>query len=260
MVSGDKVYPFSLEGKTALIAGGSRGIGEEIARVFSLAGAKLVISSRRAEGIEAAAERIRQASGGQVLAVASSITSEKDRRDLVDRAMAWSGRIDILVNNAGSNPASGPLADVAESAWDKIFDINLKGPFMLSRLVYHAYMKDHGGCIINTASVGGLRAGGSLTSAYGVTKAALIHLTHCLASEWGKNGIRVNALAPGLIKTRLSQALWQDPAREQRLATSPIARLGVVEDIGGAALLLASGAGSFITGHALVIDGGSMVR
>jgi NAD(P)-dependent dehydrogenase (short-subunit alcohol dehydrogenase family) len=259
-MSADKAYPFSLEGKTALIAGGSRGIGEEIARVFSLAGARLVISSRRAEGIEAAAERIRRATGGQVLAAASSITSEKDRRDLVDRAMAWAGRIDVLVNNAGSNPASGPLAEVDESAWDKIFDINLKGPFMLSRLVYHACMKDHGGCIINTASVAGFQAGGSLASAYAVTKAALIHLTKCLASEWGKDGVRVNALAPGLIKTRLSQALWQGPAGVQRPATTPIARLGVVEDLGGAALLLASEAGGFITGHTLVVDGGALVR
>ncbi|MBW2060115.1 MAG: SDR family oxidoreductase [Deltaproteobacteria bacterium] len=249
---------FSLEGKTALIAGASRGIGEEIARACSLAGAKLVVSSRRPEGIKEAAERIRQASGGEVLPVASNISSAEDRKKLIETAMDWAGGIDILVNNAGTNPAWGPLEDVSESAWDKIFEVNLKGPFLLSQLVFHAWMKDHGGCILNTASLGGFSTS-SGTNVYNITKAALIHLTRCLASEWGKNGIRVNALAPGLIKTRLSQALWDRPDSEQVAANWPVSRLGKVEDLAGISLLLISDAGSFITGQTCIIDGGSSV-
>ncbi|MBW2091604.1 MAG: SDR family oxidoreductase [Deltaproteobacteria bacterium] len=249
---------FSLKGKTALVAGASRGIGEEIARVFSLAGAKLVVSSRRPEGVAEAAERIKSATGGEVLAVASSIASAEDRKKLVDETLKWAGSIDILVNNAGTNPAWGPLENVEESAWDKIFEVNLKGPFILSQLVFHAWMKDHGGCILNTASVGGFSTSTG-TNVYNVTKAALVHLTRCMASEWGKNNIRVNAIAPGLIKTRLSQALWDRPESEQAAANWPVSRLGTVEDLAGISLLLVSEAGSFITGQTYIVDGGSSV-
>ncbi|MBW1710218.1 MAG: SDR family oxidoreductase [Deltaproteobacteria bacterium] len=249
---------FSLEGKTALVAGASRGIGEEIARIFSLAGAKLVVSSRRPEGIQESAERIKSATGGEVLAVASNISSADDRKKLVDETLKWAGRIDILVNNAGTNPAWGPLEDVAESAWDKIFEVNLKGPFLLSQLVFHGWMKDHGGSILNTASVGGFSTSTG-TNVYNVTKAALIHLTKAMASEWGKNGIRVNALAPGLIKTKLSQALWDRPGSDEAAASWPVSRLGIVEDLAGISLLLVSEAGSFITGQTHIVDGGSIV-
>ena len=210
---------FSLEGKTALIAGASRGIGEEIARVYALAGAKLIISSRRPEGINEAADRLRKDTGAEILAVPANISYPDDRKKLVDAAMGWAGRVDILLNNAGTNPASGPLADIEESAWDKIFEVNLKGPYLLSKMVFQAWMKENGGCIINTSSIAAYGTGGNIEGAYSITKSALTHLTKILASEWGKYRVRVNALAPGLIKTRLSQALWDRPESRSPLKT-----------------------------------------
>lgn len=180
-------------------------------------------------------------------------------RILVRSAMDWAGKIDILVNNAGGNPFFGPMADISESAWDKVFDVNLKASFFLSQLVYHAWMKDHGGVILNVSSAGGFQTMRGINT-YNVAKAALIHLTRCLASEWGHNGIRVNALAPGIIKTQFSQALWDSPHSSGVIKSYPIPRIGEVNDITGAALLLVSDASSFITGHALVIDGGLLVK
>lgn len=249
---------FSLDGKVALVTGASRGIGFGIADIYARAGARLVICSRNQSGIEEAAAKIRE-NKGEVLAIAANVSSEEERKKLVDKAMEWAGRIDILVNNAGTNPAFGPLADLTRSAWEKIFEVNLNAPFYLSQLVYHAWMKEHGGVIINIASVGGFQTALG-TNAYNVTKAALIHLTKCLASEWGHNGIRVNALAPGLIQTRLSKALWENPIAEQVIKSYPIPRIGKAEDIAGAALFLASDVSSFITGHTLVIDGGQLVK
>lgn len=250
---------FSLEGKTALIAGASRGIGEEIARVYGLAGAKLIMSSRRPEGIQEAAERVRKDTGAEVLAVPANISYPADREKLVEEAMKWAGRVDILVNNAGTNPASGPLAEVEESAWDKIFEVNLKGPFLLSRLVFKAWMKEHGGCIINTSSIAAYGTGGNIEGVYSITKSALTHLTRILAAEWGPYRIRVNALAPGLIKTRLSQALWDRPGIEEMAKTKAIPRLGLPEDLAGAALLLASKAGALINGQDIIVDNGALV-
>jgi dehydrogenase/reductase SDR family protein 4 len=250
---------FSLEGKTALIAGASRGIGEEIARVYGLAGAKLIVSSRRPDGINEAAERLRKATGTEVKAIPANISYPDDRKKLVEEAMAWAGRIDVLVNNAGTNPANGLLADIEESAWDKIFETNLKGPYILSKLVFHAWMKENGGCIINTSSVGSYGNGGGMEGAYCITKSALSHLTRILASEWGKYGVRVNAIAPGLIKTRLAQALWDRPGIEEMAQNKAVKRLGQVEDLAGATLLLASKAGEFINGEDIIIDNGSLV-
>ena len=251
---------FSLKGKVALIAGASRGIGEEIARVYGLAGARLVVSSRKPEGIQAAAERLQSVSGADVLAVPANISYSDDRKKLVEETMKWAGRVDILVNNAGTNPAYGPLADVSESAWDKIFEVNLKGPFLLSQMLFHAWMKDHGGCIINTTSIATYGSGGRLEGAYCITKSALTHLTRILASEWGRHRIRVNAIAPGVIKTRLSQALWDRPGMEDAGKDMAVPRLGEVGDIAGTALLLASKAGEFINGRDIIIDNGSLVR
>ena len=250
---------FSLEGKTALIVGASRGIGEEIARVYGLAGAKLVVSSRKPEGINGAAERLRTATNAEVYAVPANVSYPDDRKKLVEETLKWAGRIDILINNAGTNPAYGPLADVQESAWDKIFEVNLKGPFLLSQMIFHAWMKENGGCIINTTSIATYGTGGSLEGAYSITKSALTHLTRILASEWGKHRIRVNAIAPGVIKTRLSEALWNRPGMENAGQNMAVPRLGEVEDIAGVALLLASKAGEFINGQDIIIDNGSLV-
>ena len=252
------IAKFSLKGKTALITGASRGIGEAIATAYSEAGAKVVICSRKEQGIKMAAGKIKE-KGGDVLAVTANVCSPKDRENLVKKTMDWAGQIDILVNNAGGNPQFGYLADLSEAAWEKVFDLNLKSVFTLSQLVYHAWMKDHGGAIINIASVGGVITTSGI-NAYCVAKAALIHLTRCLAQEWGPKGIRANAIAPGLIKTEMSRALWESSMGAELIHTNPVPRIGQVDDIQIAALFLASDASSYITGHTLVVDGGQLVK
>lgn len=249
---------FSLGGKVAIVAGASRGIGEEIARTYSAAGARTVICSRSRERIDEAANRIRER-GGEVLAVAANISAREDRQRLVEAAMDWAGRIDILVNNAATNTSYGPLDRITESAWDKAFETNLKGPLFLSQLVFNAWMKEHGGVILNISSVGGFKCTRGI-SAYNITKAAVMHLTRCMAAEWGRYGIRVNSLAPGLIRTEFSRVLWDGPEGAKAVESHPISRIGEVEDLAGAALLLASGAASFMTGHTLVVDGGQLLR
>lgn len=256
-MDGPSLSTFSLDHKVALITGASRGIGEEIAGTCSKAGARVVICSRKQGALQEAADRIRK-SGGEVLAVAANVSVAEDRERLVREAMDWAGRIDILVNNAGTNPAYGPLADVSEEAWDRALEINLKAPLFLAQLVYRAWMKDHGGVILNVSSVGGYVCTIGINT-YNVSKAALIHLTRCLASEWGHNGIRVNGLAPGLIKTDFSRALWDSPLTAGMIEAHPIPRIGQVDDVAGAALLLVSDASSFITGHTLVVDGGQLL-
>ena len=249
---------FSLEGKVAVISGASRGIGEEIATTYAKAGARVVMSSRKEEGIKEAVEKIK-ADGGDALPVVANVSYTEDCEKLVKASMDWAGRIDILVNNAGTNPAWGPLENVQESAWDKIFAVNLKGAFFTSQAAYKAWMKDNGGCIIHTASAGAFATAPTM-NVYNITKAAMIHMTKGMASEWKQQGVRVNALAPGLIKTRLSQALWDNPQRQEQAEAGLAGQIGEVEDISGAALLLASGAGSFINGQYIIIDGGAMAR
>jgi dehydrogenase/reductase SDR family member 4 len=249
---------FSLEGKTAVISGASRGIGEEIARVFSMAGAQIVMSSRKEAGISEAVEKLK-ADGGDALAVVANISHLADCEKLIQESMDWAGKIDILVNNAGTNPAFGPLENVQESAWDKIFEVNLKGAFFTSQMAYNAWMKDNGGVIIHTASVGAFGPAPTM-NVYGITKAAMIHMTQCMASEWKSSGVRVNALAPGVIKTRLSAALWDHPGQQDTAPDNPAARLGEVDDVAGSALLLASDAGAYINGQYIIMDGGAMAR
>jgi len=249
---------FSLEDKVALVSGASRGIGFAIANTYAKAGAKVIICSRKQSGIEKAAEKI-GAGGGKALAVAANVSIGEQRRELVKKAMEWAGKIDILVNNAGTNPAFGPLADVSEDAWNKVFEVNLNATLFISQAVYHAWMGEHGGVIINISSAGGFHPMMGI-NAYNVTKAAILHLTRCLASEWGGNGIRVNAIAPGILKTRLSAALWDSPFSNEAAKRYPLGRFGEVEEIIGAALLLASDASSYITGHALVMDGGQLIQ
>ncbi len=249
---------FSLEGKVAIVTGASRGIGEEIARVYTMAGAKVVICSRKLEEIKETAKRISN-NDQVVLGVEADVSLPEDRQRLVKETIEWAGRIDILVNNAGGNPGRGLLAEVTEQNWDKTFDINLKACLLLSRSVYQSWMKEHGGSIINITSVGGLgyKAG---VNAYGISKAAQLHLTRSLSKEWGHEGVRVNAIAPGLIRTELSRRLWDAPEPPAHVKTQPISRIGEVEDIGGAALFFASSASSFITGELLLVDGGQMLH
>jgi dehydrogenase/reductase SDR family member 4 len=252
------ISKFLLKGKIALITGASRGIGAEIAATYSNAGARIVICGRNKKRIEEAAEKIRDA-GGDVLTVVANVSASEDRERLVKAAVDWGGRVDILVNNAATNSNFGPAIDLTESVWNKVIDVNLKAPFNLSQLVYHAGMKDNGGVVINISSVGGFEVvPGSLL--YNVSKAALNHLTRCLACEWGHNGIRVNAIAPGLIKTQFSKYLWENLISEQIIKKNPIPRIGEPADIAAAALFLATDASSFVTGHILIVDGGELIR
>lgn len=253
----DSSSMFSLEGKLAVITGASRGIGEEIAKIFSRAGARLVICSRKQEGVDRTADAIRK-EGGEVLAVAANVSAGEERANLINTAMEWGSRIDILVNNAGANPKYGGLAKLSEAELDKVLDVNLKATLFLSQLAYSSWMKANGGVVLNVSSIGGFECYTGING-YNVVKAALNHLTRCLASEWGHDGVRVNALAPGLIRTQFSRALWENPSFMKMIENHPIPRLGEVEDLAGAALFLASDASSFITGHILIADGGALI-
>lgn len=250
------IINLSLEGKVALIAGGSRGIGEASAIALAEAGADVVVSSRKLPELERVAGEVRDR-GRRGLAIASHIARPDESRELVDRVVSEFGRIDILMNNAGTNPYFGPILDAEEWAWDVTMNVNLKGPFLLAQMVARVMREQGGGSIINTASTGGLRPGAN-EGIYSVTKAGLIMLTRVMAKEWGQYGIRANALAPGVIKTRLSEALWKEPALgEAVVRRTPMGRLGEIEDVAGIVVYLASDASSFVTGDTFVIDGGA---
>jgi NAD(P)-dependent dehydrogenase (short-subunit alcohol dehydrogenase family) len=245
-----------LEGKVAIITGASRGIGEAIAMGYASQGAKVVLAARKMEGVQAVAEKIR-AAGGEALAMACHTGKADQLKALVDAAIAQYGKVDVLVNNAATNPHFGPMLSVDDGAYAKTFEVNLKGYFDAARLVAeHLLARKSAGSIINVASVAGLGAA-PLQGVYGATKAAVIAMTKTLAYELGASGIRVNAIAPGLIKTRFASALTDDPVTLERVVSrTPMGRTGVPEEIVGGALFLASDAASFITGHTLVIDGG----
>ncbi len=245
---------FSLEGKVALVTGGSRGIGRASALALADAGASVVVSSRKIADLVPVAGEI-EARGVKSMAIAAHNAKTEDSKALVEKVMKEFGRIDILMNNAGTNPYYGPIIDQDEKTFDITMNVNLKGVFILSQLAAKVMKTQGGGCIINTSSIGGLRAGE--LGAYSVSKAAVIMLTQVMAKEWGQFNIRVNAIAPGIIKTRLSEALWKDPeVNERAIGSMALMRLGEPEEIAGAVVFLASKAGSYITGETLVIDGG----
>ena len=235
---------FSLEGKVALVTGGSRGIGRTIALTFAENGADVVVSGRKLPDLEAAAEEIK-ARGRKGLAVSSHIAKIEESTNLVEQVTSEFGRIDILVNNAGTNPYMGPLIDAEEWAWDVTMNVNLKGPFLLSQLVARVMREQGGGNIINIASAAGITP--SALHIYSVTKAGLIMLTRVMANEWRQYNIRVNTIAPGMVKTRFSEALWKGTPAEDRLA--------MPEDVAGAALYLASDASKYVNGETIVITG-----
>ena len=247
----------SLEGKVALVTGGSRGIGRASALAFADAGADVVVASRKLPDLEGVVEEIK-AKGVKGLAISSHIAKIEESKNLVEKVMAEFGRIDILMNNAGTNPYYGPLIDAEEWAWDTTMNVNLKGQFFLSQLVARVMKEQRSGNIISTSSVGGYRP--SQLSIYNVTKAALIMLTECMAKEWGKWGIRVNAIAPGVIKTKLSEALWKEPEVGKAAAQGcAMLRLGEPEEVGSVVLFLASDLASYVTGTTIIIDGGEML-
>ena len=252
---------FDLTGKVALITGSSRGIGKAIAEAYARQGAKVVITSRKLDACEAVAAQINEENydaPGEAMAAACNVSDTEQLKALVDQVMGAWGRIDILVCNAAVNPYHGPMSGIDDGAWEKILQVNVTNVLKLCNLVLPDMAQRRDGSVILISSVGGLK--GSLNlGAYAVSKAADMQLARNLAVEWGPHNIRANAIAPGLIKTDFARALWEDPeARARAEAAYPLGRLGEPEDIAGTAILLASDAGSFITGQTLVVDGGGV--
>jgi NAD(P)-dependent dehydrogenase (short-subunit alcohol dehydrogenase family) len=245
----------SLTGKVAIVTGASRGIGEAIARAFAEAGASVMLAARKIEALEAVAKSI----GDKAAAQACHTGKREDLEALFATAQKRFGKVDILVNNAATNPYFGPLMGIDDAQWAKTFEVNLLGYFQASRLAVAAF-GDRGGSIINIASVVAL-GGSPFQGAYAASKAAVVSMTQTLAAELGGNGIRVNAIAPGIIKTRFAAALTENPdIMGPIIAKTPLGRAGEPEDIAGGAVYLASDAARFVTGHTLVIDGGLTAR
>ena len=246
---------FDVSGKVALVTGASRGIGSAIAEALAEHGAEVVLSSRKQADLDSEAERINGLYPEKATAIAAHAGREDDLQKLVDQVMERFSRIDILVNNAGTNPYFGPVLGAELSAWDKTFEVNLRGYFILTKLVYQASMEERGGSIVNISSIGGLRPGLGL-GVYNITKAGVIMLTRQLARELGAK-VRVNAVAPGLVKTRFAEALWGNQEILDRvLSQNPMGRIGLPEEVASGVLFLASDAASYVNGEVLVIDGG----
>ena len=249
---------FDLTGRVALVTGASRGIGSAVAEALVEQGAEVVLSSRKQADLDEEAARINSKHPEKATAIAAHAGRPDDLERLVHATMERFGRIDILVNNAATNPYAGPTLGAELSAWDKTFEVNVRGVFILTKLVYEASMEARGGAVVNVASVGGLRPGLAL-GVYNVSKAAVIMLTRQLAREIGGK-VRVNGVAPGLIKTRFAEALWGNESILDRvISANPMGRIGLPDEVAGAVVFLASDAASYINGEVIAIDGGGGV-
>jgi len=245
----------AIEGKVAIVTGASRGIGRSIAEAFVREGAEVVLCGRKQESLDQVAKEI----GPGATAVACHVGRSADIESLVDTATREFGRVDILVNNAATNIAQGPCLEMDEGQFDKMVEVNLKSAFRLVKLVAPGMCERGSGSIINIASIAGLRPQFH-SLLYSMTKAALIMMTQSYALELGPKGVRVNAIAPGLIQTALSEYYWKDEARrEQQLSHQPVKHLGQPMEIAEVALMLASDRASYLTGQTLVVDGGSLL-
>lgn len=247
-----------LDGRVAVVTGASRGIGFATARRLAAEGARVVLSSRKAEALDAAIATIAEdVPGAEVVRVAANAGAPDAADAVVAAALDAFGAIDVVVNNAATNPYHGPALDISTSQWDKTFDVNLRGVHALTRAAARAGMAERGGSIVNVASVGGLITEPGI-GIYNVTKAAVMHLTRTLAAELGPT-IRVNAVAPGLVKTDMARALWEEHG-DAIARHLPLGRLGEPDDIADAICFLAGSASSWITGATLVVDGGALTR
>ena len=250
---------FDLSGKVALVTGASKGIGRAIALRMAEHGAKVAISSRKADACEEVAAEVR-ANGGEAMVKACHVGRKEDLRALVDAVMAQWGRIDILVCNAAVNPFYGRSIDISEEAYDRIMNANVKGNFQLCNMVLPQMAGRRDGAVIIVSSIGGIQAHDRL-GVYGMSKAADMALARSIALEWGPWNIRANCLAPGVIKTDFSKALWDNPdgASYQAMMRAPLQRIGLPDEVAGAAVFFASAAGQFVTGQTLIIDGGRSI-
>jgi NAD(P)-dependent dehydrogenase (short-subunit alcohol dehydrogenase family) len=247
--------PFDLSGQVAVITGSSKGIGRAAAEIMGALGAKIVVSSRKADACETVAAGIRKA-GGEAVVIPCNISRKEELAGLVKNTLKQWGKIDTLVCNAAVNPYFGPLAEIPDEAFDKIMASNIKSNLWLCNLALPRMAEKGGGSVIIVSSVGGLRGSAQL-GAYGISKAADMQLTRSLAVEWSPRNVRINCVAPGLVKTDFARALWEDPERlERTVSTAPLRRIGEPEEIGGVVAFLASKAASFMTGAVIVADGG----
>jgi NAD(P)-dependent dehydrogenase (short-subunit alcohol dehydrogenase family) len=247
-----------LEDKVAIVTGASRGIGRSIAEVFAREGAAVIICGRKQESLDRVAAEL-DGLAGRVAPIACHVGRAEDLDRLVDTATREFGHIDILVNNAGTNIAQGPAVEMTDAQFDKMVEINLKSAYRLTRLVAPGMCERGSGSIINIASIAGLRPQFH-SLLYSMTKAALIMMTQSYAVELGPRGVRVNAIAPGLVETALSEYYWKDEARFQTLMErQPIKHLGQPREIAEVALLLASGDSSYMTGQTVIVDGGRLL-
>lgn len=251
---------FDLTGKVAVITGSSRGIGRAIAERMAEQGAKVVISSRKLEPCTEVADAINAAHGqGSAIAIPANISSKDDLKKLVDETMHAFGKIDILVCNAASNPYYGPMSGIQDDQFRKILENNVIANHWLIQYAVPQMVERKDGAIIIVSSIGGLR-GSPVIGAYNISKAADFQLARNLAVEYGEHNVRVNCIAPGLIKTDFARALWENPDTLKRAtSTTPLRRIGNPDEIAGAAVFLASAAGSFMTGQSIVVDGGATI-
>lgn len=250
---------FDLSGKTAIITGSSRGIGRAIAEHYALHGANVVISSRKGEACQAVADQINARDGGRAIAIPASISSRQELEELVAGTRAAFGPVDILVANAATNPYYGPAAGISDEQFRKVMDNNILSNHWLAQLCLPDMIARKDGAIIIISSIGGVK-GSETIGAYSISKAADMQLARNYAVEYGRHNIRTNCIAPGLIRTDMARALWDNPAAEERFSTShPMRRMGLPEDLAGAAVFLGSRAGAYVNGQTIFVDGGTII-
>jgi dehydrogenase/reductase SDR family protein 4 len=248
----------SLSGKNAIVTGGTRGIGLAIARGFLEAGASVTICGRKPENVQQALAEL-AGDSDRLQGISAHVGKTEDQQRLVTAAEDRFGPVNLLVNNAGTNPYYGPIVESEDAAWDKTLQINLRAPYQLSKLIARKMIASGGGSIINISSIAGLTAS-PMQGIYSVSKAGLIMLTKVMARELGRQGVRVNCICPGVIKTKLSEAMWADPQAEQQVAAmKALGRVGTTDELVGAAVYFASDSSSFTTGAVLTVDGGMVL-
>jgi NAD(P)-dependent dehydrogenase (short-subunit alcohol dehydrogenase family) len=250
-----KLSLFRLDGKVALVTGASKGIGEAMAYALAGFGASVVVSSRKQDAVDEVADSFKT-DGLKATGIAANMGNIEDIQSLVDKTVEVYGGLDIIINNAAANPVFGPVQDTDEGAFEKIIGVNLKGPFELCKKAYPILKQRGGGSIIHISSIGGLTPEAGI-GIYSVSKAAIINLTLAMAQDWGADNIRVNAICPGLIKTKFSEALWNDEHSLDRFVKRiPLGRIGEPDDLAGLAVYLASDASAYCTGGVYMVDGG----